>query len=230
MSIFYRGDVFVCIKRIQDKSVNLIYIDPPFGTTNNYWDEKIDWSKLFLEMFRVLKDDGMIVIHSSVPFNYELIRSAPKAPSYSWYWNKMCATCPLIANTQPMRSCEEILVWKNKKMTYHRQQIGEEIRESSYMTPNKYYGSTTKFGKKTIKGKTRTHYLEVKRDIKGYATRPMEIVKLMIDSYSKEEDTVLDLFCYDGLSSTACEGRRWIGIDKYHYPKLFLENRDVNTC
>lgn len=230
MSVFYRGDVFVCIKRIPDKTVNLIYIDPPFGTTKHYWDEKIDWSKLFLEMFRVLKDDGMIVIHSSVPFNYELIRSAPKAPSYSWYWNKGGSpTCPLIANTQPMRCCEEILVWKNKKMTYHRQQIGEEMRVSAYMTPNQYYGSTLKFGKKMIKGKTRTHYLEIKRDIKKFATRPMEIVKLMIDSYSQEGDTVLDLFCYDGLSFTACQGRRWIGIDKYHYPKLFLESRDGNT-
>ena len=28
------------------------------------------------------------MIHCSVPFNYTLIREAPKAPSYSWYWKK----------------------------------------------------------------------------------------------------------------------------------------------
>ena len=223
MSVFHSGDVFTCIKRIPDKSVNLVYCDPPFGTTKNYWDEKIDWAKLFPEIFRVLKDDGMCVLHCSVPFNYQLIKEAPRPPSYSWYWNKGGSpSCPLLANIQPLRCVEEILVWKKKKNTYYRQQIGDEMRRSFYMTTNNYYGATNKKGATWVKGKTRTHYLDMKRNIKGFSTRPIEMVKLMIDSYSKEGDTILDLFCYDGLSSTVCPGRRWIGFDKYHIPKLFL--------
>jgi site-specific DNA-methyltransferase (adenine-specific) len=225
MSIFYKGDVFDSIKLIPDKSINLIYCDPPFGTTKNYWDEKIDWEKLFPEIFRVLKDDGMCVIHTSIPFNYELIRKAPKPPSYGWYWNKGGITCPLIANYQPLRCMEEILVWKKKKNTYYRQQIGDEKRRSTYMTTNDYYGETIKKQSTWIKGKTRTHYLDMKRNIKGFSTRSYEMVKLMIDSYSKKNDTVLDLFCYDGLSFTACQERRWVGFDKYHYPKLFFLNK-----
>jgi len=226
MSVFYRGDVFTCIKRIPDKSVSLVYCNPPFGTTKNYWDEKIEWSTLFVEIFRVLKDDGMCVIHCSIPFSYELIRSAPKAPLYSWFWNKGGSpTGYLSANHQPLRCVEEILVWRNKKTTYYRQQIGEEERASAWATPSSYYGSIQTTKKTVMKGKTRTHYLDFKRTVKGFATRPHEMVKLMIDSYSKEGDTILDLFCYDGLSFTVSEGRRWIGIDKYHYPKLFLESK-----
>lgn len=225
MSVFHNGDVFQIIKRIPDKSIHLIYCNPPFGTTKNYWDMKIDWKKLFVEIFRVLRDDGMCVIHCSIPFNYQLIRDAPQPPHYSWYWNKQGSpTGYLSANCQPLRCMEEILVWKKKKNTYYRQQIGNDERQSSWATPSPYYGTIKEKKKTVMKGKTRTHLLEIKRDINGFATRPFELVKLIVSSYTKEGDTVLDLFCYDGLSYTACQGRRWIGIDRYHFPWRMIKN------
>jgi DNA modification methylase len=225
MATFYRGDTLHTLTtKLQDKTINLIYINPPFGTTRNVWDEKQDWPALFKQFFRVLKDDGMLVIHCSVPFNYELIRAAPSAPSYSWYWNKKGVTCPLIANVQPLRCMEEILVWKKKKNTYYRQQIGDEERPSTYMTLSNYYGTNVKQGRTIIKGKTRTHLIEMSRDVSGFSTRPKELVKLIIDSYTKEGDTILDCYCYQGLSYTQSEGRRWIGIDKHFVPSIFFEN------
>jgi DNA modification methylase len=223
MKVFYHGDTLATLKsQIRDKSINLIYVNPPFGTTKNYWDEKQDWPSLFKECFRCLKDDGMLVIHCSIPFNYELIRAAPKPPSYSWYWKKDSPTCPLIANHQPLRNTEEILVWKNKKNTYYRQQIGDEERKSTYMTKTGYYGQNVKDKATIIKGKTRTHLLEMKRNISGFSTRPDEMLDLFIKSYSKEGDTVLDMFCYKGVSSKVCEQRKWIGIDKYFYPEQWF--------
>ena len=224
---FQRGDSLLLIQQLESNSIDLLYIDPPFGSTKNFWDEKLDWSSLFPEMFRVLKDTGMLVIHCSIPFNYELIRAAPIAPNYSWYWYKGGSpSCPLIANVQPMRCVEEVLVWRKKKNTYYRQQIGDELRPSSYMTTNDYYGNTSKKGKTWIKGKTRTHFLDMKRSIDGFSTRPREMVELMIKSYSKPGDTVLDLFCYKGLTGVVCKelGRNWKGFDKYHVPTLLIEN------
>lgn len=205
-------------KHIRDKSINLIYIDPPFGTTKNKWDESLDWSKLFKEFFRVLTDDGMLVIHCSIPFNYELIRAAPKPPSHSWYWLKDSPTSPLLANIQPLRQVEEVLVWKNKKPTYYRQQIGTEERKSHWMTKTDYYGKTRKTKATIIKGKTRSHFLQMPRCLDGFSTRPAEMCELFINSYSKEGDTVLDCFCYKGLTSTCCKNRKWIGIDKHFFP------------
>lgn len=221
MSVFYKGDVFHILKsQIQNNSVNLIYINPPFGTTENFWDEKLDWKHLFTEMFRVLKDDGMIVIHCSIPFNYELIRSASKPPSHSWYWLKDSPTCPLFSKFQPLRQVEEILVWKKKKSTYYKQQIGTEKHKSHYMTPTSYYGNTKKTNT-IVTGKTRSHFIEMKRDIQGFSTRPKELCELMINSYSKEGDTILDLFCYKGLTYKCKGNRRWIGIDKYFIPSIY---------
>ena len=225
MSVFYRGDSLQLLRtQIPDSSVDLIYIDPPFGTTRHSWDESLDWKSYFSEFFRVLKPTGMLVIHCSIPFSYELIRSAPKPPLYSWYWLKDGPTCPLIANVQPMRQVEEILVWKKNKTTYYRQQIGDEERRSSWMDVNEYYGKNVTQKKTTLKGKTRSHFLQMKRDIKGFSTRPAEMVKLMIDSYTKEGDTVLDCFCYQGLSRTQCQGRRWIGMDKHFLPPGCFQN------
>lgn len=219
MSIFYKGDTLTTIRsQIADRSIDLIYINPPFGTTRNFWDDKQDWKSLFDEFFRILNDTGMLVIHCSVPFNYELIRSAPTAPAYSWYWKKESPTCPVLANHQPMRIVEEILVWKKRKNTYYRQQIGNDKRSSSYMTNNTYYGKTSSDKPSIISGKTRSHFLDIKRNIQGFSTRPSELVKLMIDSYSKAGDTILDCFCYKGLTYDHCKDRKWIGIDKYFIP------------
>lgn len=211
---------------IPDASVDMIYIDPPFGITKHSWDERLDWKAYFEEFFRILKSTGMLVIHCSIPFSYEIIRSAPKPPLYSWYWLKDSPTCPLIANVQPMRQVEEILVWKKNKTTYYRQQIGTQERRSTYMTTNGYYGQNNKPKATMIKGKTRSHFLQMKRDIKGFSSRPVEMVKLMIDSYTKEGDTILDCFCYNGLSYTQSQGRRWIGMDKHFVPSVLFGNQN----
>jgi len=223
MATFYRGDSLSLIKKhLSDKSISLIYIDPPFGTTRQYWDESLNWSELFKQFFRILKDDGMIVIHCSVPFSYELIRAAPKPPLYSWYWLKEAPTCPLIANKQPLRQVEEVLVWKKKKTTYYRQQIGDVERKSTWAKVCDYYGSNIIQKDTVLKGKTRSNFLFMKRDTDGFSTRPKEMVKLMIDSYSKEGDVILDCFCYKGLSYTQSQGRKGIGMDKYVLPSYIL--------
>ena len=222
---FERTDCLLFLKKQATGSIDLILTDPPFGTTKQFWDSKIDWKQFFAEAFRILKKTGMLVIHSSQPFTYELIRSAPKPPLYNWIWNKGGSpTGYLSANHQPLRCCEEILVWKKEKTTYYRQQIGEEERVSATATPSSYYGKIKKREKTVLKGKTRTHYLDMKREIDGYSTRPREMVELMIDSYSKEGDTVLDCFCYRGLSGAVCKekGRRWLGCDLIHLPVLLL--------
>jgi DNA modification methylase len=219
MATFYRSDCLIAMAKLPAKSINLIYFDPPFGTTQNYWDEKLDWKKIFNECFRLLTDKGMLVIHSSIPFNYELIRSAPKPPSHTWYWTKDSHTNPLISKVQPLRDTEEILVWKNKKSVYYPQKIGDELQKSTYMTTDGYYGKDRRNATSTInKGKFRTHSIVMPRARNGFSTRPKELVNLMINSYSKEGDTILDLFCYKGLSYECRNNRKWIGVDKYFLP------------
>lgn len=229
MATFYKGDCLEILQgQIKEKSIDLIYVDPPFnGATRNWWDSVLDWKKLFVEIFRVLKDDGTLVVHCSQPFTYDLLRAAPKSPSFHYIWNKGRTTCPFIAKVQPLRCCEEILVWRNKKATYYPQRVGTEIRLQQSNGKSTYYGATSEQPLKEVVGKYQTHLLNDKpyhNKKERFGTRPESIVELIIKSFSKEGDTVLDFTCYTGISGEVSLRlkRKWIGVDLFHYPlRLF---------
>jgi DNA modification methylase len=228
MATFYKGDCLQQMKRLPSESINFIYWNPPFGTTCQPWDEKLPWEKIFAECFRILKNDGMLAIHCSVPFNYTLIKAAPKPPLYSWYWDKQNQTTPLLAKTQPLRQVEEILVWKNRKNTYYPQRVGDEERTFISDGKTNYVNRETLTPQpmQTVKGFYQRHLITMKIALDGYSTRPKELIELMIRSYSKEGDVILDPTCYRGITGRICKemGRRWIGIDKYFFADYILKN------
>lgn len=230
---FYRGDCLKWIKTFPENSVNLIYFNPPFGTTRQDWDSKLNWKLLFAEFDRVLKPEGNIVIHCSVPFNYTLIREAPRPPTYSWYWLKNGTTCPYIAKVQPLRNTEEILVWKgNKGAVYYPQRTNTEI--DRVVTPSgisDYYGKTYAREAKSVKGFYQTHHIQMNRTVEGFSTRPVEMVELMLKSYTQEGDVVLDPTCYQGMCGAIAKrmNRKWIGIDLNFFPVKLLNESTTNT-
>ena len=223
---FYKSDCLEKMKKLPSESIDLLYFNPPFGITQQLWDEKMDWKLIFPECFRLLKNTGMLVIHCSVPFNYTLIRDAPKPPNYSWYWNKKNPTTPLLAKIQPLRHMEEILVWKKKTNTYYPQRVGTEKRiirscgKTKYCNPCNYEAQKCQ----EVIGKYQTHYIECDKVYNNLATRPEKMIELFIKSYTKEGDVILDPTCHKGISGRIAKslGRHWIGIDKHFYPTEIL--------
>jgi site-specific DNA-methyltransferase (adenine-specific) len=227
MTTFYKLDCVEVLKKQTSKSVHLIYFDPPFATTGHYWDKSLDWKTVFEECFRVLRDDGTLVIHCAIPFNYELIRVAPKLPSYTWYWKKNIHTGFLSSKHQPLRCVEEILVWRNKKTTYYPQRQGEEehiISAKKNRSCGYFKGHVEDMPIQKVKGRLPKHLLEYNVKIDDFSTRPSALVEFFIQSYTQEGDTVMDLTCYKGMSGVITKklGRRWIGCDLFHYPTLLM--------
>jgi hypothetical protein len=114
-----------------------------------------------------------------------------------------------------------------KKTTYYPQQIGDTLRTISPKThaSETYFQTTVKStGKRQVIGQTRTHLIDMPIALNGFSTRPEDLVKLFIESYTKEGDTVLDLTCYQGLSGKICKElkRKWTGIDKNFYPTMLM--------
>jgi site-specific DNA-methyltransferase (adenine-specific) len=227
---FHKADCLTHMRTMDAKSIDFIYWNPPFGTTQQPWDERLDWSALFSECFRILKEDGNLVIHCSIPFNYTLIRSAPRPPSYSWYWDKGNVTLPLIVNHQPLRCVEEVLVWKMKKGKYFPQRVGDEERSVIGRYVTKYVMATRITDPVTVRGKCQTHLLAMPRTLDGFSTRSEDMVELFMKSYTREGDTILDPTCYKGLTGKVAQrmGRNWIGIDKYFEPEIQIEPSAVN--
>lgn len=221
MTTFYHGDCVKVMKALPSKSIDFVYFNPPFATTYQPWDKPLDWPQVFTEAFRLLTDTGVLAIHCSIPFNYELIRIAPRPPNYSWYWDKQATTTPLLAKRQPLRRVEEILVW-TKKVKYNPQRVGSEERKFTSRGKTRYVYTETLVPQEeqTVKGFYQTHLITIPRTIRGFATRPDSLIELFIKSYTNTGDTILDPTCYHGLSGRIAKSldRKWIGIDKNFFP------------
>ena len=58
----YNMDCLDGMKRIPDKSVDMILCDLPYGTTECKWDGVIPFDKLWEQYERIIKDNGMICL------------------------------------------------------------------------------------------------------------------------------------------------------------------------
>jgi len=76
------------MKDIDDKSINMILCDLPYGSTSCKWDTVIPFDRLWLQYNRIIKDKGVIVLTSSQPFTSFLITSNVKLYKYNWVWEK----------------------------------------------------------------------------------------------------------------------------------------------
>ncbi len=54
----YRGDCLEEMSKVADHSVDMIFTDLPYGTTNNAWDVRLPLDKLWKQYKRVLKTGG----------------------------------------------------------------------------------------------------------------------------------------------------------------------------
>ena len=224
MSINYiENDIHNEILNIEDNSFDLIYTSPPYGITEAEWDKPLKWDILFPEIWRVLKPKGIIVIHASMPFTYELLKY--EKPKYHYTWLKNRKTNFFKAKLQPLRNTEEVFIYYKSPGTYNPQMIGNEIHKKVYMKqsdPNKYYGHRKNIKKtyispdETHTGKYPSTLLEykVRCDNTGIS-RTDEMIDYFIKSYSNEGDNVLDFTCHNNYVGDRCKilNRNYLGID-----------------
>ena len=82
----YNEDCLEGMKRIPDKSVDMILCDLPYGTTRNKWDSIIPLEELWEQYERIIKDNGAIVLTAQTPFDKVLGSSNLKLLKYEWIW------------------------------------------------------------------------------------------------------------------------------------------------
>jgi len=58
----YNGDCLVEMDKIEDKSIDLILCDLPYGTTACKWDVIIPFDRLWRQYERIIKDNGVICL------------------------------------------------------------------------------------------------------------------------------------------------------------------------
>lgn len=229
----YMGNCLVEMKNIPDKSVDFIYTDPPFGTTQNKWDVIVPFDKLWQEYHRVLKDNGCVAMWSQMPFTALAVMSNPKEFRYEWIIEKTKATGFLNANKMPMKCHENVLIFYKNLPTYNPQKTTGHTPTHAF---TKHTSDGTNYGEtKSVSGGGNTDrfprdIIQFKWDTQKSAIhptqKPVSAAEYFIKTYTNEGDTVLDTFMGSGSAGEACVnlGRNFIGIEQD--PKYFFASQD----
>ena len=240
---YIEGDIHDVIKTIPDDSIDLIYTSPPYAITNAEWDQPLKWDEMFPEIWRVLKKDGVCVLHASMPFSYELIKHSNPFPKYNYIWKKDNSTGFFSAKYQPLREHEEVFVYYKKAGTYNPQMIGDTFHKKRFVNHGNqnYFNSqirtkeeiydTEEGGHSGRYPKTILEYPVRKCKTKGGITRCDEMMDFFIKTYSNEGDTVMDLTTHNEIvgSRVTKLNRNFIGCD-IHFNFMDGENKPDPSC
>lgn len=231
----YNGDCLELMKEIDDKSIDMILCDLPYGTTRNKWDSVISLDELWKQYNRIIKDNGAIVLTAQAPFDKVLGTSNLKMLRYEWIWQKNVATGHLNVKRQPMKEHENILVFYKKLPDYHPQFTKGEPYSNKR---NGVYDSGTTYMnnvKRTDTVNNGIRYpksiLHFDREIGLHPTqKPVSLFEYLIRTYTNEGETVLDNCIGSGTTAIAClnTGRNYIGIEKDN-TYFNLANERINT-
>ncbi|MDA2619233.1 site-specific DNA-methyltransferase [Bacillus cereus] len=211
------------MKLLQDKSVDMILCDLPYGVTQNKWDVVIPFNELWQQYERIIKDSGAIVLTAAQPFSAQLIVSNPKLFRYEWIWEKTAATGHLNAKKMPMRAHESILVFYKKLPTYNPIKTTGHAPVNSY---TKHQDDGSNYGKTKVGisggGSTERYPRSVQRfstDKQKEAIhptqKPVALFEYLIKTYTNEGETVLDNCIGSGTTAVAAlnTNRNFIGFE-----------------
>ena len=220
----YNEDCLEGMKRIADKSVDMILCDLPYGTTRNKWDSIIPLEPLWDQYERVIKDNGAIVLTAQTPFDKVLGVSNLKLLRYEWIWEKTTSTGFLNAKKMPMKAHENILVFYKKLPTYNPQKTTGHPRKVSTAEHKVGSKATSNYGEHGLTGYDSTE--RYPRSVQLFSTdkqkiaihptqKPVALFTYLIKTYTNEGETVLDTCMGGGTTAVSCidTDRKYIGFE-----------------
>ena len=222
--IFINDDCFSILKEIKDASIDLIICDPPYKITKNKWDQNFDIDALMLELRRLIKDNGKIIIFGQGLHSAKLIVKNEDIYRQTLIWEKTQPTGFLNAKKRPLSAHEDILIFYKKRGTYNpvmskgeRKVSSSAHKRNSKKTTNYgdhelySYDSDMRYPRSVLKFSKDTQKLAIHP-----TQKPLALIEMLIKMYSNEGDLVLDPTAGSGTTFVACKNqkRSVIAIEK----------------
>lgn len=236
----YNEDCLEGMKRIPDRSVDMICTDLPYGVLNETseggsWDSVIPFEPMWEQFLRVTKRTSAIVLFAQGMFTAKLMMSQPKIWRYNLIWKKGDRVSGFLnANRMPLRNHEDIIVFYQELPTYNpqmRKGIPNHTRgHGGRELKNGCYGKFDPWGvSETItEEKFPLSVIDIEREHnvnKQFhpTQKPVNLIRYLIRTYTNEGDSVLDATMGSGTTAIACikEKRHFVGfeLDKGYYDK-----------
>ena len=223
----------------QNIKIDCILTDLPYGTTTCKWDSIIPFDEMWERLNKLIKPNGAIVLFSSQPFTSRLINSNIKCFREEVIWLKNKSGSGLQAKQKHIKIHENIIIFsQNGSYKYNPQKW--LVSDKEFLTQRKTFNEV-EFGnniyapmkrvKKKDEGirnpisivsasvpftpsKTKTYSDTV--DIRYHETqKPILLMEYLVNTFTDENDLVLDFTCGSGTTGVACMNlnRKFIGIE-----------------
>ena len=224
-STFVNADCFDVFPCIENKSIDAIICDLPYGITNQKWDIILPFDKLWEQYERIIKPNGVIILFGKNPFTAKLILSNEKMFKYELIWEKSRAGNSMQVCKQPSAIHENILVFYKKQPTYNdlKFKVDEKYIDKRKSINNSFYNSGHYNGVMKRKADEGFRHPQSilpfnsvwKKDMHP-TEKPIELLEWLIKTYTNDGDMILDNTMGSGTTNIACIklNRKSIGIEK----------------
>ncbi len=226
------GECINVMSTFGDNSIDMVFCDLPYGTTQNSWDSVIPFEDLWREYRRVVKPNGAIVLTAQSPFDKVLACSNLKDFRYEWIWEKNKATGHLNAKKMPMKAHESVLIFYRKLPVYNpqktqghkpmnavspRDNVPAPDRKRNYNHVEKVLGNPGGTTERYPRDILQFPVINNDSPLKFHPTqKPVPLIEYFIETYSNEGDLILDNCMGSGSTAIAClrTNRRFVGIEQ----------------
>ena len=218
------GNCFEQLSKIENDSIDLIAIDPPYEISydNLDWDKKIlNWKQLTDEFYRILKPTGNLIVFqgwSNVSETKKILEE--KFNLKNWIvWDRIKGRG---AKTNMVSTREDIL-WLTKSNKYTYNKIYSTIKK-------KTGGLGAKNGQECrALSNVWTDISPIvpwsKERVKHPTQKPIQLMERIVTIFSNPNDLVLDCFAGSGSTGVAAKklNRNFIMVEKNEeYYKIIL--------
>jgi site-specific DNA-methyltransferase (adenine-specific) len=230
----YNDCCFEVFKDLPDQSVDMVCVDPPYGTTTIKWDQILDFDRMWQELERICKPAANIIVFGSQPFSSLVIASKIDWFRYELVWNKNKCGSPGLAKHRPQKVHENIMLFSRKSGgTYNPiMEQGEAYKREAKDKEKGYgtgmnshgYGFSNKgpyLGGENHGTRYPKSILHASRNFSAQQTvhptqKPTNLLNWLIMTYSNSSDTVLDFTMGSGSCGVSAKmtGRNFIGIEQ----------------
>jgi site-specific DNA-methyltransferase (adenine-specific) len=231
--ILVNGDCLDVLPKVRPKTVDMVFADLPYGTTQNKWDTPIDlkllwyfltgkrWSDEIPKRDPIVKLNAAMVFTAQTPFDKVLGASNIEQLRYERIWDKGRITGHLNAKRQPLKQHENILVFYSKQSTYNPQFTfnGKPYKNTTHTYTSNYGDASNVYYRENDGRRYPTSILPIYVNNKHTihpTEKPLELLLDLIKTYTNENDVVLDPTFGSNTTAEACIklNRRYIGIER----------------